>query len=123
MDAEAGESMRFLQRRFERIVRLTIGEHDQHAIGDFGTGMQQVDALLQRGGQRRPPFRGNIRIERVEIQHQGRAVDRQRRQDVARSGKCRETEPVAVEILNETPRLAQRPRHPAGLRVFGQHGS
>ncbi len=54
VDAEAGESMRFLQRPFERIVRLAIGEHDQHAIGDFGTGMQEVDALLQRRRQRRP---------------------------------------------------------------------
>ena len=51
VDAEAGESMRFLQRPFERIVRLAIREHDQHAIGDLRAGMQQVDALGQRRRQ------------------------------------------------------------------------
>ena len=76
MNAEPRQATRFLQRLLERIVRFAVGEHDEHAIGDLGTGMQQIDSLGQAGRQRRPAFRRNVRIEGIEIQRDGRAVHR-----------------------------------------------
>ena len=122
MDAEARQPPRFLDRPLQRVVRFTVGEHDQDAIGDFRAGVQQVDPLLQRRYQRRPALRRDVRIERVEIQRQRRAIHRQRGEDVARPGERGEAEPVAVEILHETARFPQRPAQPARLDVFGQHG-
>src|ERR1041385_8515070 len=100
-----------------------VGEHHEHAIGDLGTRAQQLDALRQAGRERRPAFGRHVGIEGVEIQRQRRAVDGERREDVARPRERREPEPVAVEILHQSSRFPQRPRQPARPHVLGEHGA
>ena len=76
VNAESRQATCFLQRLLEGVVGFAVGEHDEHAIGDLRAGMQQVDSLRQRGRQRRPAFRRNVRIERVEIQGESRTIHR-----------------------------------------------
>ena len=45
VDAQVVQAPRFPQGPLQRVVRLTIGEQYQHAVRDFRTGLQQIDAL------------------------------------------------------------------------------
>ena len=122
VDAEAVQAPRFLERLLQRVVCFTVGEQHQHAVSDFGARVQQIDALRESRGERRATFRGDVGIERVEVEGERRAIHRQRRQDVARPSEDREAEPVAVQILHQTARLPQSASQAARLRVLRQHG-
>jgi len=121
MNAESREAASFLYRLLERVVGFAIGEDDEHAIGDFRTGMQEIDTLRERWCQRCAAFGRHVRVEGIEIQREGRAIHGEGRKDVARAREGGEPESIAVEVLHQPARFAQCAHQPAGLGVFRQH--
>ncbi len=116
-----GEAPRRQHHLRQRIVRLSVGEHDEDAVGERRAGLHQLPALLQHRGQRRPALRGHVGVDGIEVQLQRGGVHRQRRQDVALPRECDQAEAVPLEVLHETARLAQRPGQAVGGGIFGEH--
>ena len=80
----------------------------QHAVGRVGRGAEQLRALREHGAQIGAALAREVGIERVEVHPDGAAVHGERREDVALPGEGDEAEPVALEILDQTPRLSDR---------------
>ena len=121
LDAAGAQLLRLLGHSGKRVVRFAVREDDQHAVGKVGARPQQLPALTQRAGQPRSSLRSDFGIQRVEVERERRAVNRQRGEDVARAGECQQTHAIAVQILHQPARFAQRPPQPAGTRVLRQH--
>ncbi len=69
----------------------------------------------------RAAFAREVRVERVEVQADGAAIHRERRQDVAPPGERDEAKPVALQILDQPPRLPDGALQPVGRRVLREH--
>ncbi len=117
------EFLGLLDNRGQRVVRLAVGEHDECAVGEIRARPQQLGSLAQGWGERGAPLRRDVGVERVEVEGERGPVTREWRQDVARPGERDQADPVAVQILHQAPRLAQRPAEPAGGGILGEHGA
>ena len=87
----------------ERVVRLAVGEHHEHAVGAVAAGREQLRALLEHGARLLAALAGEVGIEPVQVHAHRAAVHGERRQDVAPPGERDEAEPVALEILDQAP--------------------
>ena len=102
-------------------MRLAVGEHHQDAIRQVGARAQQLPALAQRRREPGPALGCHVGIERVEVERDRRAVDREGRQDVARAREGHQAQAVALQVLDQAARLAQRAPQAARARILGEH--
>ena len=91
--------------------------------GEVRPRAQQLSPLPQGRRQGCASLGRDVGVEGVEVQRQRRAVDGERREDVARAGESDEADAVALQVLHQAPRLAQRAPQPARARVLGEHGA
>ena len=105
----------------QRVVGLAVGEDHEHPVGRVGGGAEELAALGEHAREIRAAFAREVRIERVEVQADGAAVHGERRQDVAPPGERDEAEPVALQVLDQAPRLADGALQPVGRRVLREH--
>ncbi len=109
MDAGILERFGCGHRFRQRIVGLSVGEQHQHPVGRVGGGAEQAGPLGQHRAQAGAALAREIGIQRVEVHPDRTTIHRERRQDIAPPGKGDESEPVALQILNQPARFAVRP--------------
>src|SRR5207245_1809213 len=81
----------------------------------------QPPALPQRPRQSGTAFGRDPWVERIEVQPERRAVDRERREDVARPCEHHEPQMIAVQVLHQPAGLAYGAAQAARAHILGEH--
>src|SRR6266566_2799139 len=120
-NAERPETLRLRHDVGKRVVSLAVGEHDHDPIRELGPRADQLPALPQRPRQSGTALGRDPWVERIEVQPERRAVDRERRQDVARPCEHHEPQMIAVQVRHQPAGLAYGAAQAARAHILGEH--